>query len=397
MEIINTSSGGRASGVTRTVRGADLGAAALRGVFFAPAATEAFRATGVAGTAGFEGFGAAGGFRAGAFFAGESFFSGSGLSTGVFGFGAGRFFSGIHVMVSARTPHLQQSRAGFRAMTIRDRSQGQFWHTPASGSASVIRKSLFVLITIAAACPAAWLSAQTSQSGVLSGTVRSASGAPLAGVTITAESDRVIGGSRTATTDSAGRFRFPVLPPGPYRVTTTLAGFKRSEGHTQLQPGDTIRFNVALEPGNPAEASRPSPLVAAPAGMVSEHLTSAFLASMPIAARFGPGAMLLAPGINPDNYSAYGSVDASSNAYRLDDLDSSDPESGRAWVFPAHHWLEEVQVIGSGAGAEYRSGTPAQRQEAFFDPEAARSTVSRKRSTGTVPSPTPTHLTTSSR
>jgi hypothetical protein len=85
----------------------------LRGVFVAPAATGGFRATGVAGTAGFEGFGAAAGLRAGAFFAGEIFFSGSWLSTGVFGFGAGRFFSGIRVMVTARMPRLQQSDARF--------------------------------------------------------------------------------------------------------------------------------------------------------------------------------------------------------------------------------------------------------------------------------------------
>jgi hypothetical protein len=330
----------------------------LRVVFFATADAGAFRAAGVTGTAGVEGFGAARGFRAGAFFAGEIFFSGSGLSTGVFGFGAGRFFSGIHVMVTAQMPAFN-NRMQVYAVDDRRSLVRQFWHTPGNGSDRLIRKSLLVLITVSVSFPAALLSAQTSQSGVLSGTVRTASGAPLAGVTVTAESDSVIGGSRTAATDSAGRFRFPALPPGAYRVTTSLAGFRRSEGHAQLQPGDTIRFDVVLDPGNPAEATTPSPLIAAPAVMVSEHLTSAFLASMPIAARFGPGAMLLAPGINPDNYSAFGSVGASSNAYHLDDLDSSDPESGRSWVFPAHHWLEDVQVIGSGAGAEYGGYTGA--------------------------------------
>jgi hypothetical protein len=234
----------------------------------------------------------------------------------------------------------------------------QFWHTPGNGRDRLIRKSLFVL-TIAASFPAANLSAQTSQNSVLFGTVRSASGSSSTGVTVTAASDRVIGGSRSAVTDSEGRFRFPALPPGAYRVTTTVAGFKRSEGYAHLRPGDTIRINVVLEPGNSAETATSPPRVAAPAVMVSEHLTSAFLASMPIAARFGPGAMLLGPGINPDNYSAFGSVGASSNAYRLDDLDSSDPESGRAWVFPAHHWLEDVHVIGSGAGAEYGGYTGA--------------------------------------
>ena len=93
--------------------------------------------------------------------------------------------------------------------------------------------------------------------------------------------------------------------------------------------------------------------------VASTHITSDFLSSTPIAERFGQDALRLAPGVNPQNDSAYGSLGAWSNAYRLGDLDSSDPENGRAWVFPALNWIEEVRVVGPGAGAEHGGFTGA--------------------------------------
>ena len=75
--------------------------------------------------------------------------------------------------------------------------------------------------------------------------------------------------------------------------------------------------------------------------------------NIPFTSRFGPGAMLLAPGVHPTNYSAYGSGGSSSNAYLVDGVDVSDPEGGTIWLFSNHNWIQEVQVIGLGANAEY--------------------------------------------
>ena len=36
-----------------------------------------------------------------------------------------------------------------------------------------------------------------------------------------------------------------------------------------------------------------------------------------------------------------------------DGVDVSDPESGTVWLFSNHNWIQEVQVIGLGAAAEY--------------------------------------------
>ena len=37
----------------------------------------------------------------------------------------------------------------------------------------------------------------------------------------------------------------------------------------------------------------------------------------------------------------------------IDGVDVSDPEAGTIWVFANHNWIQEVQVIGLGANAEY--------------------------------------------
>ena len=55
---------------------------------------------------------------------------------------------------------------------------------------------------------------------------------------------------RTTTTDSAGEFRFPLLPLGEYRVTVEQPGFKRYEQPgLRLQVNDTAKLDVKLELG----------------------------------------------------------------------------------------------------------------------------------------------------
>ena len=64
--------------------------------------------------------------------------------------------------------------------------------------------------------------AQTS--GSLTGRAADESGGVLPGVTVEARS-LSLQGSRAATTDSSGRYRITLLPPGQYAVVFTLRGF----------------------------------------------------------------------------------------------------------------------------------------------------------------------------
>jgi len=68
------------------------------------------------------------------------------------------------------------------------------------------------------------VSAQTSTSGTIQGTVTDQTNAVVPGATVEIRNP-VSGYSRTSTTDSSGRFTFPNLPFNPYHLTVTVKGF----------------------------------------------------------------------------------------------------------------------------------------------------------------------------
>ncbi|HYT68655.1 MAG TPA: TonB-dependent receptor [Vicinamibacterales bacterium] len=63
--------------------------------------------------------------------------------------------------------------------------------------------------------------------GSITGTIIDASGAAVPGVTVVISSDALIGsnGTRTATTDRQGLYRFPAVPPGEYVLVCSHEGF----------------------------------------------------------------------------------------------------------------------------------------------------------------------------
>src|SRR5262245_51310680 len=67
--------------------------------------------------------------------------------------------------------------------------------------------------------------AMTFAQSTIAGVVKDASGAVLPGVTVEASSPALIEKTRTAATDSEGRYSIVDLRPGTYTVTFTLPGF----------------------------------------------------------------------------------------------------------------------------------------------------------------------------
>ena len=219
-----------------------------------------------------------------------------------------------------------------------------------------MRKKLLSLIAAALLLSPLPALAQIGQTATLTGTVTDATGAVLPGATVTVAGDTLIGGTRSATTDANGTYRFPALPPGRYMVTTEMPSFRKAEQEARLELGQTITLDVKLEVGgltDTVNVSGAAPQVDVRSSAAQKNLTTDVMENIPFTDRFGPGAMLLAPGVNPNNYSSYGSGGSSSNAYMIDGVDVSDPEGGTIWVFANHNWIQEVQVIGLGANAEY--------------------------------------------
>ncbi|MBA2306403.1 MAG: carboxypeptidase regulatory-like domain-containing protein [Acidobacteria bacterium] len=81
------------------------------------------------------------------------------------------------------------------------------------------------LVSLLLASP---LLAQTATTASMSGRVTDAQGAAVPGATVTL-TDRSTNQSRTAVSDSQGRYGFPNLPPGTYDLSATLSGFKTAQ------------------------------------------------------------------------------------------------------------------------------------------------------------------------
>src|SRR4029079_3666968 len=77
----------------------------------------------------------------------------------------------------------------------------------------------------------------------------------------------------------------------------------------------------------------------------------------PIYSPTATGLLNYAPGIN--NSSAYGAQGSYGNALLMDGVDTRDPQGGSAWTFFNQNLIQEIQVGGLGAPAEYGGFTGA--------------------------------------
>jgi outer membrane receptor protein involved in Fe transport len=87
--------------------------------------------------------------------------------------------------------------------------------------------------------------------GSISGTVKDASGAVVAGASVAAKN---LGTSaeRTAESGEAGQFNIPGLNPGIYEVTVTSAGFAAFKGRVEVTVGGHTTFDAQLSVSNQA-------------------------------------------------------------------------------------------------------------------------------------------------
>jgi outer membrane receptor protein involved in Fe transport len=134
----------------------------------------------------------------------------------------------------------------------------------------------------------------------MSGVVTDESGAVLPGATLTI-SNTDTGIVRTATSDSSGRYIVLQLPPGPYRVSTTLAGFDTlvREG-IQLEVGQEAALNLSLRVGSVNEQVTvvgDAPLVNVTGSAVSGVVDEKRIVDLPLNGRDFTQLALVQPGV----------------------------------------------------------------------------------------------------
>jgi hypothetical protein len=131
-----------------------------------------------------------------------------------------------------------------------------------------------VLLIVFGTCQ---VSAQTS-TATISGLVRDTTGALIPGVNVTVKNTES-GIARTVVSTENGGYNVPLLPVGPYELTTTMPGFKQEVRRgINLVVGQEAVVNLALEVGGNAEqvtVTEEAPLVnttlSSTSGLISEQ------------------------------------------------------------------------------------------------------------------------------
>jgi carboxypeptidase family protein/TonB-dependent receptor-like protein len=207
----------------------------------------------------------------------------------------------------------------------------------------------FTLFLVLAAIPAA---AQTLV-GSVTGVVKDEQGGALPGVVVSLAGKT---GTKTTTTGTDGSYRFAAVDPGTYSVQANVNGFStQKQDGIAVSVGKQVAADFSMKVGGRTDeitVTAEAPVVDTQSSSTQNQLSQDLLFNMPI--RQGNTATNLlnfAPGIN--NGSAYGGDADSANGLLIDGVDTRDPSGGTAWTFYNFNIVDEVQIQGVGAPAEY--------------------------------------------
>ncbi len=207
-----------------------------------------------------------------------------------------------------------------------------------------------------------------SQTGNIRGTVSDETGAVLPGATVVIHSDALIGGTREQVTNELGVYRFISIPIGTYDVEAALPSFetKRFEA-VRVALNATASVDIPLKLSTIAETvtvTGESPIVDVTAAGIQSGFQEEMLKELPTQRNMADLIQVL-PGMSVDRGDgttartiAYGS-NRQSSSWNVDGIDVTAPETGAAWLTVNPDNIEELQVMGVGAPAEYGNHTGA--------------------------------------
>ena len=212
--------------------------------------------------------------------------------------------------------------------------------------------------------------AQMTQ-GRLTGTVADAQGAVMPGVTVTVTSPAMIGAQSTVT-EANGKYLFPSLPSGTYRVSFELSGFQKvNRENINVVSGQTISADVQLQVASLAESvtvTGASPVVDVTTTKVGTNLKGEALTAVPNSTDAW-GALSEAPGVRMQGFDVGGSHKSQQSGYEVfgiqnqsrivtDGVDHTE-SVGYAGYYEDYYSNEEVAISALGSDVEMNSGGAA--------------------------------------
>ena len=216
----------------------------------------------------------------------------------------------------------------------------------------------FMIAFLACTLAAGGLMAQTTR-GDIQGRVVDDAGVALPGVTVSIDSDALIGVQSTVT-DTNGTYKFLVLPPGSYKATFSLSSFQtREQAEIGVRIGSTTRVDVTMTSAFTDEVivTSESPLVDTTSTTIGIDLSADFFNDLPTGRDFTSVASVT-PGAQADDtgQTFYGSTGAE-NSYYIDGANTTGVEYGTQGTELNFEFIEEVQVKSGSYSAEYGRAT----------------------------------------
>jgi hypothetical protein len=206
----------------------------------------------------------------------------------------------------------------------------------------------------------------------ISGTVEDASGAAMPRVkVVVTDIDR--GTSLTTVTNDVGRYSFPNLGVGDYRVTAEMAGFKKATtGQIRLDVNQSVDADIKMEVGDitqQVEVAAGAPLLQTSDSQVGALIDAKRIQDLPLAARDFMQLALGAPGVVESrgnlrhqtergswigSFSVHGQS-SKYNQYLFDGLPGKEMQHETNIFSPSVDSIQEIKVETSNYNAEFGS------------------------------------------
>ncbi|HMJ26292.1 MAG TPA: carboxypeptidase regulatory-like domain-containing protein [Pyrinomonadaceae bacterium] len=212
---------------------------------------------------------------------------------------------------------------------------------------------------------------QTVTSATLNGLVQDLSGALVTDATLTATNVET-NQSQVATTDQEGRYRFPYLPVGTYKLTVKAPGFNLFSKELTLTVGQALTMPLRLEVAGMSETvtvNSDVPLIETVRTQVTETIRPAEINQLPLNGRNYLDLALLVPGVSATNTGSNQRFAETSavpgqgisiagqrnlyNSFVVDGISANDDAADLTGTYFSEEVINQFQVITSGGIAEF--------------------------------------------
>ena len=227
-----------------------------------------------------------------------------------------------------------------------------------------MKRTIIAMVAIFAAFPLmSSVSYAQIRTGSIMGIVKDAKEGILPGVTVELSGEKLFEGQRSIITNEKGKFRFPNIMPGEYEVTVTLEGFQTVKiSELRVNAGGTVTLDVILEQTTLEESVTvlaASPVVDVQKSALSTNISSELMEVLPMRRFTFFDFVGTTPGVtsstddHSNNWQSAMGSGTTQNAYYFEGVETNSPDNAGSWLWANPDQIEEIDVIVSGAPAEY--------------------------------------------